>query len=322
MSSIPFKLLLMVFPLATISFVCAQFGELPTKSKGKLNGILVAKGNAWIEVKDDEGYPHRYLPGWVGGPPNRGGGFDRAVLSQLDDIPVGNRVQLTWHWDGHLRVDRLKLLRPYNRKGVTVGKILDKGDHWVEMSSSRFGIPFRYYARWVGGLPERGGGYDEGTLSSIEELQPDDKVKLTWVFDARPRIVSFRGVEEEESLFVPFYEKVDLFRPQPRAPISSSPANPFDQVTPKTPSTVNPFGRDAGSPFDHVSPNASPVPSVVSPFDMTPSPSIGVAPNASNPFEKQPISPPVATPSPFDSNIPANPFDVQSKPIPTNPFDK
>jgi hypothetical protein len=202
-----------------------------------------------------------------------------------------------------LRVDRLKLLRPYKRKGVTVGTILDKGDNWVEMSSSRFGIPFRYYARWVGGLPERGGGYDETTLSSLEELQPDDKVKLTWIFDVRPRIVSFRGVEEDEDVFVPFYEKVDLFRPRHRPVSPSGPANPFDQVTPQTPNSANPFDRGAASPFDHVSPDASPVPSVVSPFDMTPASSIDLVPDASNPFD-QTLPAPASTPSPVDPNNP------------------
>lgn len=321
MFAVPRKLLFILIPVTAITSVCAQLGELPIKSKGKLDGILVAKGNAWIEVKDDEGYPHRYLPGWIGGPPNRGGGYDRAVLGQLDDIPVGNRVQLTWHWDGHLRVDRLKLLRPYKRKGVTVGTILDKGDNWVEMSSSRFGIPFRYYARWVGGLPERGGGYDETTLSSIEELQPDDKVKLTWIFDVRPRIVSFRGVEEEEDVFVPFYEKVDLFRPRPRPVTPSGPANPFDQVTPQTPNSANPFDRGAASPFDHVSPDASPAAPSVSPFDMTPASSLDPVSGTSNPFDQ--ASPaPVSTPSPFDEKIPANPFDAQPSPVPANPFDR
>jgi hypothetical protein len=194
-----------------------------------------------------------------------------------------------------------------------VGTILDKGDNWVEMSSSRFGIPFRYYARWVGGLPERGGGYDETAISSLEELQLDDNIQLTWTFDVRPRIVSFRAVGEEDDVFVPFYEKGDLFRPHPRPVMPSGPANPFDQVTPQTPNTVNPFDRGAASPFDNVSPNASPIPSV-SPFDMTPASSLDPVPGASNPFN-QASPPPDSTPSPFDPNIPANPFDAQPSPV-------
>ena len=38
----------------------------PLLKKGELNGILVSKGEFWIEVKDDNGYAERYLAPWQG----------------------------------------------------------------------------------------------------------------------------------------------------------------------------------------------------------------------------------------------------------------
>ena len=199
-----FHLILFICVLSQMAF--GQLGELPLKTEGTLHGILTAKAAAWIEVKDDEGYPHRYLPGWIGGPPARGGGFNPTILQQMDSIAVGNRVELTWHWDGHLRVDRLKLLRPSRKKGTVAGHILDKGDKWIEVTPSKFGTPFRYYARWMGGSPEYGGRYHEPTLAFLEELELDDRVKLTWTYDIRPRILFFgmSGEDAEENVFVPF----------------------------------------------------------------------------------------------------------------------
>ena len=46
------------------------------KKAGNLKGILNAKGDAWIEVKEDQGLLERYLAPWQGGSPARGGGFD------------------------------------------------------------------------------------------------------------------------------------------------------------------------------------------------------------------------------------------------------
>lgn len=294
MSSIPFKLLLMVFPLAAITSVCAQLGELPTKSKGKLDGILVAKGNAWIDVKDDEGYPYRYLPRWIGGPPARGGGYDPQMLSLLKNIPIGNRVQLTWHWDGHLRVDHLKLLRPFKKKGALVGTIVEKGEKWVEVFSSVNGIPSRYYAKWIGGSPDKGGGYDQAIISRIGELEPGYKVKLVWSYDIRPRVLSLLGVDEDEDAFVPFYEQART-TPAPIPVMPDVPANPFDQV----PSSV--------SPFDQVAPPSTPVPAG-NPFDMAPKSNPPQVLSVPNPFDavRTETSVPV---NPFDQKIPANPFD-------------
>ena len=297
-------------------------GALPFKTEGTLRGILTAKGQAWIEVKNDAGYSHRYLAGWLGGSPSRGGGFSPKVLGEMRDVAIGNRVELKWYWDGHLRVERLEPLLPTKKKGVLTGQVLDKGDKWIEITPTKFGTPFRYYARWIGGSPEHGGRYHEATLEFLDNLKVEDKVRLTWSYDVRPRILSFGldSEDDEEGAFVPFYERKDLIRPS--SP-SSSPSNPFDSVSPSDPSS--PFDRGSSSPFDQVSPNV-PAGSSGSPFDALPA----TPPNpATNPFDAAPgsaVNPFDATPeiapmhgNPFAPTIPGNPFDAQPA-NPANPF--
>ena len=64
------------------------------KKAGNLKGILNAKGDAWIEVKEDQGLLERYLAPWQGGSPARGGGFDLKTLGVFKELVVGNRVRV------------------------------------------------------------------------------------------------------------------------------------------------------------------------------------------------------------------------------------
>jgi hypothetical protein len=93
----------------------------PLLKKGQLDGILVSKGEFWIEVKDDNGYAERYLAPWRGLGPSRGGGFDPAYLALFKDLIVGNRVTMKWTWDGHLRVQEIETIRPGKDKGMFEG---------------------------------------------------------------------------------------------------------------------------------------------------------------------------------------------------------
>ena len=84
---------------------------------GNLNGILVSKGEFWIEVKDDNGYLNDTLHHGSGLGPTRGGGFDSASLNRFKEFVVGNRVSMKWSWDGHLRVHEIEVIRPSKGEG-------------------------------------------------------------------------------------------------------------------------------------------------------------------------------------------------------------
>ena len=62
--------------------------DFPTLKSGESFGILSSKATAWIEVKEDEGFTHRYLSPWQGGSPTNGGGFDPKMMDKIGEIAV------------------------------------------------------------------------------------------------------------------------------------------------------------------------------------------------------------------------------------------
>ena len=302
-------------PIVFFLFSLSLWGEdFMIKKAGNLKGILNAKGDAWIEVKEDQGLLERYLAPWQGGSPARGGGFDLKTLDVFKELVVGNRVQLDWFWDGHLRVLKVNKIKPFNKSGFLNGTLIQKGDKWIDVESEKSFVPWRFYAKWVGGMPEAGGSYNPTTLAFFDKFNVNEPVRIVWSYDHRPRIERF--IEQEiEDVFVPFYEGKTIPIGETNSQTDKTKLKPFDQV----PST---------NPFDHAVPS---IPS--SPFDQTPrsvnaNPFDSVNQTSSNPFEggnkdKQKTNSPPSG-NPFDSapkvnRKEANPFE--NVPLPGNPFD-
>ena len=276
-------------------------GDIPIKKAGELKGILSSKGDAWVEVIEDDGLLNRYLAEWEGGSPSRGGGFHLKSLEKFKELVVGNRVYLDWFLDGHLRVKKIKHIKPFKTAGVFNGVLIKKGDKWIDVEHEENLTTWRFYARWKGGLPEDGGAYHPKTLEFLKNFEINDPVSFLWSYDYRPRIERFIE-QEKDDVFIPFYEgkSAPAFPQTPEFPTPAT--NPFDQA-PET----NPFDqvKPASNPFDQL-PNSNP-------FDQLPA--------ARNPFEQSTITPA----NPFDTTSPkaGNPFDnlSDSKNSSGNPFD-
>ncbi|MBT3635654.1 MAG: hypothetical protein HN531_01840 [Opitutae bacterium] len=291
--------------------------DFPTLKSGEAFGILSSKATAWIEVKEDEGFTHRYLSPWQGGSPTNGGGFDPKMMDKIGELVVGNRIWLSWYWDGHLRIKKTRMIRPRKHNGVFAGYLLEKGGNWFDARTEGGKIPWRFYVRWRGGLPENGGGYDTESLNFLNEVDPNLPIRFSWSYDFRPRFDKFIE-EEEEEVFVPFHQGRSI-RKSTDPPVSPSPRlNPFDQAP-----RPNPFDsiKTPASPFDQA-PQPSPFDSIktpASPFDQAPQ---------ANPFDATPAQPA----NPFDSQeneggkpVDANPFEsapqAPQTPLPGNPFE-
>lgn len=41
------------------------------------------------------------MPYWRGGMPKNGGGFDKAMMKQLESFQVGDSVKVTWVFEEH-----------------------------------------------------------------------------------------------------------------------------------------------------------------------------------------------------------------------------
>ena len=332
---------------ACLAFLYPCFSEVPLIRNGSLRGILTSKGDAWVEVKDDEGYLHRYLAPWEGPGPSKGGGFSSKVIKHFDQLVVGNRVHLSWFWNGHLRTSSVRVELPKEKDGLFQGYLLEVGDKWIDVQNIDEGKPWRFYLKWIGGYPENGGGYDPKIFGFLKDHRPTDPVRFYWSYDVRPRIERFIDKYEEED--VPFYEIKEVppwlaapesleemkFKDKPATDIqkileNKNAFNPFDMVIPNT-SEVNPFDsiEEKGvNPFDSISPSntkekpfeeVSPTSAETNPFDtIQRRPNFDQNPfDASNPFQK----------SPFDLITPANPQKNPFDDIPPqkkfqNPFEK
>ena len=84
----------------------------PAENKGTVEGLVVAKSdNEWIEIKPAEGTMRRYVPRWLGGPPNQGGGLDQEAKDLIRQAEIGSTVQAKWIWDERIRLVSLRKIR-------------------------------------------------------------------------------------------------------------------------------------------------------------------------------------------------------------------
>src|SRR2546421_3466257 len=65
--------------------------------KGTTVGLLVGKGENFIEVKGDgEEKARKFVPEWKGGKPAEGGGLDKTILKTFRELKIGSRVEVNW----------------------------------------------------------------------------------------------------------------------------------------------------------------------------------------------------------------------------------
>jgi len=80
--------------------------------KGTAIGTLTEKGPNFIEVKaDGEEKGRRYVPHWVGGNPDKGGGPDKAMLKIFSELKIGSRLEVEWEFEERLRAVKVKVLK-------------------------------------------------------------------------------------------------------------------------------------------------------------------------------------------------------------------
>ncbi|HEX8833620.1 MAG TPA: hypothetical protein VF719_05440 [Abditibacteriaceae bacterium] len=86
---------------------------LPRSRSGEATGRIVDKGNNWIDVETGGGYEdaeaitERYMPQWVGGMPEDGGGLDKEMSAKLAKLSIGDNVELKWVYDERKRVTEI-----------------------------------------------------------------------------------------------------------------------------------------------------------------------------------------------------------------------
>jgi hypothetical protein len=78
---------------------------------GTVTGAIAAKGETWIEVRaDGQEESKRYIPRWIGGNPDQGGGFEKTMLKKIAAVKIGDHVKVSWLQEEHLRVTELEVV--------------------------------------------------------------------------------------------------------------------------------------------------------------------------------------------------------------------
>lgn len=178
--------------------LCADEPAPPTN--GTVTGIVTAKGDNGISVKaDGDKEAVRYIPFWRGGLPKDGGGPDKATIEALKKVLVANRVKIVWELqEKSRRIVSIEVLAPAEKSGVTEGVIVAKETGWIDVKAAGdAGVTERYSARWIGGMPNDGGGLDKTVLAAIAACKVGDHVRISWSYDERLRIVQMQVTPAE-----------------------------------------------------------------------------------------------------------------------------
>jgi hypothetical protein len=84
-------------------------------TKGRTIGVLVTKGDKFLEVRGDgEEKPRKYHAKWLAGPP---AGFDKEMLKGFQELAIGSRVLLEWISTNHgPQVQSFQVLKAAEKK--------------------------------------------------------------------------------------------------------------------------------------------------------------------------------------------------------------
>lgn len=175
-----------------------RFGLLAGTVTDKTPDLQDPKSNSfkWIEVQDDQGNKERYSPQWImsGNPPT--GGMDKELLQAMIDRNIGDRVEIRWMKDDHVRVSSMRLLalspkataQPGGEGGIVVGRVMQKGKDWVSVKAND-GKPERYLPQRVIGEKDQ---LDRDVLRALATAKVGDPIEIAWFRDGDRRIYSWK----------------------------------------------------------------------------------------------------------------------------------
>lgn len=82
------------------------------------------------------------------------------------------------------------------RKGRTIGVLTAKADNSIEVKADGEVKGRKYFPRWIGGAPTKGGGLDKATLKTFRALKIGSRIEVDWVFEERLRAVKIKVLQE------------------------------------------------------------------------------------------------------------------------------
>jgi hypothetical protein len=157
------------------------------ETAGKLAGILVDRGDGWMDVKaDGEAFVRRYVP-----LEDARGRPEPKLVGAISRTFVPNRIELAWRLHaGRRRLLGFEMKCPnQGESGVATGTVTDIGRTWIEVRPDD-APPDRYTPRWIGGMPSDGGGLEKEMLRQFAGLRVGDRVRVRWTYEHRRRALA------------------------------------------------------------------------------------------------------------------------------------
>jgi hypothetical protein len=257
----------------------------PFYSSGSVRGLVVAKGENWIDVKEDKKPLERFIPQWLGRLPEDGGGLDQAILSTIAETDIGGEVIIKWAYDDRKRITGLK-----------------PPDPPITQAQGRDSFPLNYpYIT----PPQPGSSWfqNQGSPNRAAQGLPDPSDF------AKPNPLPGSIIPDKMITRPASSSPVQGTTPLPDDPFGTGAPNP---AVPK-PLPDDPFGAGAPNP-------AVPKPLPDDPFGAgAPNPAVP-KPLPDDPFGAGAPNPAVPKPLPNDPFGAGAPNPAVSKPIPDDPF--
>jgi uncharacterized OB-fold protein len=156
---------------------------------GTITGVVAEKGENWVRIRPEKGEAMRLMPKWVGGTEAQGGGLDKDMLSTINKLRIGEKVEAKWIVQERPRVIELTVLEAATKpaepaegaSGTFVGTLVEKGGEWIVVKTDA-GESQRFAA-------------GAEAVSAVEKLRVGQKVQVEWKFQQRRQIVSVKLAE-------------------------------------------------------------------------------------------------------------------------------
>ena len=76
---------------------------------GTVTKKIVNATTTCFGAKSADGTTEIFFPKWIGGNPNKGGGFDKDIVAKIKELHVGDKVEVKWVYAEHLRALDIKV---------------------------------------------------------------------------------------------------------------------------------------------------------------------------------------------------------------------
>jgi hypothetical protein len=175
-----------VFTIAACGALAAEFADEIEFPEGTVEGILTGTGEDFVWVKADTAMEAvRFRAALRDGKPNE------RLLETFAELPVHNRVKLTWRRGDVPEVSEIELIEPDTRRGTVTGVVTDKGNNWIEITPEK-APPERYMPEWLEKTQRRRAGLDGEMLRILSAVEVGNKVEVRWLYDERKRILKLK----------------------------------------------------------------------------------------------------------------------------------